>query len=81
MRKPRRGLRADQCSGLSGSSGGAVRGLKCLQRQALILSRICVRSGEVEEWAEVSVLVCEVSMLGCWVGDNDGNAGESGSSP
>lgn len=40
-----------------------------------------MRSGEVDEWAEVSVLVCEVSMLGCWVGDNDGNAGESGSSP
>lgn len=35
----------------------------------------------MEMGAEVSVLVCEVSVLGCWVGDNDGNVGESGSSP
>lgn len=65
MRKPRRGLRADQCSGLSGSSGGAARGLKCLQRQALMLRRSCARLGEDKEAEEVSVLVCEVSMLCC----------------
>lgn len=35
----------------------------------------------MEEEAEVSVLVCEVSVLGCWVGDDDGKVGESGSSP
>lgn len=81
MRQPRRGLRADQCSGLSGSSGGAVRGLKCLQRQALMLRRSCERLGGDEEGAEVSVLVCEVSMLCCWVGDCEWSTGESGSSP